>query len=202
MVENPTTKWMNPMSPNRYGPPRGSIDWVVVHTQEATSTAEQVTDNVLMNPNAQVSYNTVVGDRQTIEVVPPTHSPWAAANANTRADHLLFAGTFAAWTFDKWLSTDTTDGINESAMLTRGAIWTAWRCQERDIPVVWVGGTSTKPPARKGICGHVDLGAWGGGHTDPGNGFPRDEFMDRVRIAYNGEDPAWNAVMVEFTSFP
>ncbi len=194
-VANPTTKWMRPPSPNRHSGGR-DVEWIGLHTQEGTSTAEQITD-YLMREAAQVSYNTVVGDRQTIEVVPLNENPWAAMNANSRADHLLFAGSFAAWGRDKWLSTDTTDGINEDAMLTRGAIWTAWRCQERDIPAVWVGGTGQYPPANRGICGHVDFGQWGGGHTDPGRNFPRDEFMDRVRIALNGEEKTWNLIMRE-----
>jgi hypothetical protein len=39
----------------------------------------------------------------------------------------------------------------------------AFRCHQRGIPPVWTRDPANKP----GVCRHYDLGAIGGGHTDP-----------------------------------
>lgn len=179
-VPNPVTRQQ--ISPNRHSGGR-DVDWIVIHTQEGAGTARSITD-YLCRPAAQVSYNAVCDDRETVLVVPWDQNPWSAMNANTRGDHILMAGSFASWSRDKWLSPDARDGKNEDLQLTRTAALVAWRCAVRDIPIRYVGGRGM--PKSPGVCGHVDFGQWGGGHTDPGPNFPWGELISRAISIYNG----------------
>lgn len=182
VVQDPITRTQ--ISPNKHGGGR-NVSWVVIHTQEANSTAANLV-NYCCNPNSQVSYNAVVDDEESVLVVPWDLNPWSAANANPRGDHICLAGSFAKWGRDKWLSTDASDGLNEDAMLNRAAALVAWRCTVRGIPIEYVGGKGM--PTRNGVCGHRDFGAWGGGHTDPGDGFPWDELIRRAQVFQQGGD--------------
>ncbi|MGW4123612.1 peptidoglycan DD-metalloendopeptidase family protein [Nocardia sp. NPDC004711] len=170
-----------------------SVSWIAIHTQEGGGNARSIIP-YLQNPapggdpDRAVSYNAVVDDHESVLVVPWDMNPWAAMNANPRADHILMAGSFVSWSRGKWLETDASDGVNEDEMLTRTAALVAWRCLERGIPIEYVGGTGQTPPARRGVCGHVDFGAWGGGHTDPGPNFPWDELIRRARAFAEGDD--------------
>jgi hypothetical protein len=182
-VQNPVTRTQ--ISPNKHSGGR-NVSWVAIHTQQANSTAAGLV-NYCCNPATEVSYNAVVDDDETVLVVPWDQNPWSASNANTRADHICLAGSFAEWDRGKWLSTDASDGLNEDMMLTRAAALTAWRCVVRGIPIEYVGGNGI--PNRNGVCGHRDFGAWGGGHTDPGPNFPWDELIRRAKVIANaGED--------------
>lgn len=179
-VPNPVTRTQ--LSPNRHSGGR-DVDWIVMHTQEGSGNAAGIV-NYLGRESAQVSYNAVVDDRETVLVVPWDQNPWSAMNANTRGDHILMAGSFAGWSREKWLSPDARDGKNEDAQLTRAAALVAWRCAVRDIPIRFVGGNGM--PKVPGVCGHIDFGQWGGGHTDPGPNFPWGELISRAISIYNG----------------
>uniref|UniRef100_UPI002258DCFA peptidoglycan DD-metalloendopeptidase family protein n=1 Tax=Micromonospora sp. NBC_00855 TaxID=2975978 RepID=UPI002258DCFA len=179
-VDSPITRTQ--ISPNKHSGGR-DVDWIAIHTQEGSGDIL----GYLCNPASEVSYNAVVTDRDSILVVPWDENPWSASNANQRADHILLAGSYASWSRGKWLETDRADGVDEDAMLTRAAALTAWRCLEHDIPIEYVGGGKV-PPDRPGIVGHVDFGAWGGGHHDPGPHFPWDEFIRRARAIAKGDD--------------
>ncbi|AXQ64407.1 endolysin [Gordonia phage Neville] len=188
MVENPITR--HQISPNRHSGGR-NVSWIVIHTQEGNGRAKDIIP-YLCNPapggdrSRAVSYNAVVDDTESVLVVPWDQNPWSASNANSRGDHLLSAGSFARWTAAKWLETDDRDGKDENAQMDRLAKLTAYRCKVRGIPPVYVGGKGM--PKTPGICGHVDFGAWGGGHTDPGKNFPWAEFIRRVQEYYYGEE--------------
>lgn len=167
--------------------PRAQTLYVVLHTQQAKATAVDLanfTNNSWQTqPDNPVSYNLAVDDKDTVETVPVIEGPWAAMAANDIGVHICFAGSFAEWLAGKWLETDASDGLDEDEMLTRGAKATAAACLQFGIPAVYAGdgGVSGWPILPKGIVGHRDFGARGGGHTDPGNGFPMDEFLRRVR---------------------
>lgn len=163
-----------------------------VHTQQAKSTAVNLAQYCINSANTgnPVAYNIVVDDRDTIEVVPVNEGPWAAAEANDIAFHLCFAGSFAEWSEGKWLETDSSDGLNEDAMLWRGAKAMAAACLQFGIPAEFAGdgGRAGWPVKPKGIVGHRDFGRRGGGHTDPGNGFPMAEFIRRVQTFINPQE--------------
>lgn len=182
--------------------PRAQTLYVVLHTQQAKASAVELanfTNNSWKTqPDNPVSYNLAVDDKDTIETVPVTEGPWAAADANSIAVHICFAGSFAEWLAGKWLETDASDGLNEDAMLTRGAKAVAAACLQFGIPAVYAGdgGVSEWPIVPKGIVGHRDFGRRGGGHTDPGNGFPMDEFLRRVRLFLSPAAPSQPAPKV------
>lgn len=176
--------------------PRGSTAYVVLHTQQAKASAVSLANfcnnSWKTQPDNPVSYNLAADDKDTIEIVPVVEAPWSAAAANAIAVHVCFAGSFAEWLAGKWLETDASDGLNEDAMLTRGAKAVAAACLQFGIPAVYAGdgGVSGWPILPKGIVGHRDFGARGGGHTDPGNGFPMDEFLRRVRVFMSPTAPS------------
>lgn len=170
--------------------PRAQTLYFVVHTQQAhadaVSLANFCNDSWKTQPDNPVSYNLAVDDKRTVEIVPVGEGPWSAAEANDIAVHLCFAGSFAEWSTAQWESTDASDGLNEDAMLTRGAKAAAAACRQYGIPVVFADGTDW-PALPKGITGHRNFGKRGGGHTDPGDGFPMTEFLRRVNSFMPGQ---------------
>lgn len=171
--------------------PRAQTLYIGVHTQQSRSTAVNLAsfcnNSRISQPTNPVSYNLAVDDKDTIEIVPVIEAPWSAGDANGIALHICFAGSFSEWTAGKWLETDASDGLNEDAMLTRGARAAAAACKQFGIPAVYAGdgGRTGWPILPKGIVGHRDFGQRGGGHTDPGDGFPMTEFLRRVNNFLN-----------------
>lgn len=174
-------------SPNRRARRLGTPRWIVWHTQEGGRTARGLAQ-YLANPNSKVSYHSVNDDVEVLKCVPEGDAPWAAAGANDYAFHHCFAGSYVGWSRDKWLSPDASDGKNEDLQLTKGAHVGAWWADKYGIPVEWIGGGAKPPWGRDGFLGHGDLGAWGGGHTDPYPNFPVNEFLRRVRQFLTGEE--------------
>lgn len=172
--------------------PRAQTLYVVLHTQQAhadaVSLANFCNNSRITQPDNPVSYNLAVDDKKTVEIVPVGEGPWAAAEANDIGVHICFAGSFAEWSTAQWESTDASDGLNENDMLTRGAKAAAAACQQYGIPVVFADGTDW-PALPKGIAGHRNFGKRGGGHSDPGDGFPMDEFLRRVNSFMPGATP-------------
>ncbi|WP_374238331.1 peptidoglycan-binding protein [Mycobacterium sp. PSTR-4-N] len=175
-------------SPNRYHP-RGlpAPRWIVVHTQEGGRTARDLAA-YLANPASKVSYHAVNDDHESLKSVGEDDAPWAAAGANKYGFHICLAGSYSAWSRGKWLETDASDGKNEDAELTAAAKIIAWWCRKYKIPAEYIGGKGI-PWGRDGICGHMDLGTWGGGHHDPGPNFPWDELIRRVKAFLAGAAP-------------
>lgn len=184
-------------SPNRYTY-TDDCRYLAIHTQQGNGTARSLAGYCSRTASG-VSYHDAVDANEMIQMVRYEHSPWAAANANTVAEHMCFGGSFAEWTTAQWLDPDKdADGINQDAMLWRGAAWAAWRAQVNDIPIRWV--SDGEPPRSRGITGHGNFGAWGGGHTDPGPGFPKAIFIDRVQSLIDGAaGNVWDDVLKELT---
>jgi hypothetical protein len=171
--------WTANSEPRNTGTPR----WIAIHTQEGGRTARGLAEFLrnsegTINP---VSYHAVVDDVEILKCVPEDRAPWSASNANFYAFHVAAAGSYSGWSRDKWLDTNAADdGKNEDLELTNLAKVVAWWCQKYNIPAVWIGGRARPPWGLDGVCGHVDFGTWGGGHSDPGTNFPVNEFMRRV----------------------
>lgn len=186
---NPTT---GPDCTGNSNGPREQTLYVVFHTQQSRSTAVNLANfcNNSWNTPNPVSYNLAVDDVDTIEIVPIGEGPWAAADANNIAVHICFAGSFAEWKRSKWLETDDSDGVNESAMLSRGAKAAAAAIAQYGIPNVKVRVANGWPADPKGLAGHRDFGARGGGHTDPGpdSEFPWQELINRITQYLTNEE--------------
>lgn len=183
-------------SPNRYANGATDCRWLVIHTQQGNGTARSLA-GYCSRASSQVAYHDAVDELEMIQMVRYADAPWSAGNANAVAEHMCFGGSFAEWTRAQWLDPDKDgDGRNQDAMLWRGAAWAAWRAQVNDIPIVWVSDGT--PPRSRGITGHGNLGAWGGGHTDPGPSFPKDIFIERVQSLIGGNTGTeWDEVMRE-----
>lgn len=185
VLSDPVTKRMLCNNRNQGRNGKG-FRWIAVHTQEGGRDAVGLCQFCADN---EVSYNRVVDDRDTIELVADSDGPWSASNANDYALHICLAGSYAAWSRGKWLETDAADGKNEDAELTRAARQIAYWCQRYNIPPTYIGGRGI-PWGYDGICGHMDFGVWGGGHHDPGPNFPWDELIRRVKAFLAGSTPA------------
>lgn len=186
---NPTT---GPDCTGNSNGPRATTLYIVFHTQQSKSTAVNLANfcNGSWNTTNPVSYNLAVDDVDTIEIVPVNEGPWAAGDANSIGVHICFAGSFAEWKRSKWLETDDRDGLNEYAMLARGAKAAAGAIREYGIPNVKVRVANGWPSDPKGLAGHRDFGARGGGHTDPGpeNEFPWRELIGLINQYLNDEE--------------
>jgi hypothetical protein len=163
--------------------PRAFTNYVVIHTQEGDSSA---VDLAHYCNDHQVSYNLIVDANDTVENVPVDEGPWAAADANNIGVHICFAGSFAAWNYDDWMDHD--------AALQRAAVATAAACVQYGIPAEHVQLGDGWPVSDKGIAGHFAFGARGGGHHDPGDGFPWGNFIPRVKRILSKEEPPVDAL--------
>lgn len=187
----PDPRTMLDINKNSYRP-RGMAYplWIGVHTSESTSRVGAL--NAYCKSH-QVSYNRLVDDRDILVAVEDGDAPWAAVGANKYALHVCFSASFSGWSREQWLDDQTAnDGIDERAMLKLGAKQVAYWCRAhpgREIPAVWIGGGARPPWGVNGICGHVDFGSWGGGHTDPGVNFPVATFMGDVNTWLTGAPP-------------
>jgi N-acetylmuramoyl-L-alanine amidase-like protein len=152
--------------------PVSVIRHIVIHSTEG-GTAHSVA--AFFASTAQASTQLVIDDEDCYRCVPDAVIPWGAPGVNRSGLHIEHCG-FARWTRAEWLR--HTPMLKRSA--AKAAIW-AWTYE---IPVRWL----TVPQlgaGRSGFCRHVDATrAFGtsGGHTDPGPGFPREWYIERVRI--------------------
>lgn len=188
-------------SPNKYTGAATECRWLVIHTQQGRGTARGLA-GYCSQRSSEVSYHDAVDEKEMIQMVPYADAPWSAGNANTVAEHMCFGGSFAEWTREQWLDPGKdADGVNQDMMMWRGALWVAWRAQVNDIPLVWV--SDGVPPRSRGVTGHGNLGAWGGGHTDPGSSFPKDILIERAKYLQAGgeigglEVGGWDDVLAE-----
>ncbi|AHJ86314.1 lysin A [Mycobacterium phage 32HC] len=175
---------------NRYSP-RGlpSPMWIGCHTSESRSRAVNLRDYCERN---EVSYHRIVDDVDIVGMVRDTDGSWSAVGANKYAYHICWSSSFASWSREQWLDPTPGDGFNERNALRLGAKQIAYWIQQsraagRPIPVEWIGGRNRPPWGLNGICGHVDFGTWGGGHSDPGPNFPVDTLLSDVREFLTGE---------------
>jgi peptidoglycan hydrolase-like protein with peptidoglycan-binding domain len=141
---------------------------IVIHTAEGALTIESL-GSWFANPNNQVSSHTGADDKPNTvgQYVQRGNKAWTAANANPVAVQIELCG-FAAWTTDEW---------NEHPnMLDNCAKWIAEEAAAFDIPIVKLSPGAAQGSGR-GVCQHVDLGGWGGNHTDCGSQFPIDQVI-------------------------
>jgi Putative peptidoglycan binding domain len=178
-------------SGNHYAPRNmPSPMWIACHTSESRSRAVNLRNYC---EGAGVSYNRIIDDVDIVGMVRDANAPWAAVGANKYAYHICWSWSFASWSREQWLDTNPSDGFDERNALRLGAKQIAYWVQEsreagREIPVEWIGGRNRPPWGLNGICGHVDFGAWGGGHTDPGVNFPVNTLLSDVRAFLTGEE--------------
>lgn len=150
---------------------RDSIRLIVLHSAEAPS-AKGVAA-YFASSAAAGSAHAVIDDHECLITLPEIFIPWGAPGANKAGWHLELCG-YARWTREEWLA--------HKDMLLRAAKVVARRCRRYGIPVRYVGPWALRL-FRSGITTHVDVTKAFrlGTHWDPGPGFPRQWFLERVK---------------------
>lgn len=159
-------------SPNYSSRGTDDVRLIVLHTAEGSRTIESLGD-YFAKPGIEVSSHAGADDKAEVigEYVKPEHKAWTQANANPIAVSLELCG-FAAWPESEWLK--------HPRMLENCAKWIAEEAERFSIPVVRLSPAGAKGSGR-GICQHVDLGGWGGGHHDCGAGFPMAQVIEMAQ---------------------
>ena len=152
-------------SPNYSSRGGTKVRLVVVHTAEGALTYQSL-GSFFANPASGVSSQTGIDDTPgTIgEYVKREGKPWTQGNANPYSTATELCA-FAKWTRADWLK--------HPVMLENCRQWIAEECAHFAIPKVRLTAAQAQGGVA-GVCGHVDLGAAGGGHWDPGPDFPWD----------------------------
>ena len=155
------------------------IDVVVMHTMEIAERADAaaICARWFRSKAANVSAHYCVDATTVIQCVRENDIAWHARGGNTTSIGVELAG-FARQTRAEW------EDDYSSAMLAGAAALVAEICRRRRIPVRWlVAGDLVA--GRRGITGHAEVSRAfrRSDHWDPGEGFPVEAFVDRVRVA-------------------
>lgn len=168
-------------SPNYSSRSGSGVRLVVVHTAEGARSFRDL-GSFFSSSSVEASSHTGIDDeRGTIgEYVQRSNKAWTQASYNSQcvATELCAAPIHSSypcganWTADEW---NLHDG-----MLANVADWIREECDYYGLPITKLSASEAQGSAR-GVCGHVDLGAGGGGHWDPGPNFPWTRVMDMAR---------------------
>jgi len=163
-------------SPNYSGRGGSAVRLIVLHTSEGaqdyTSLGNYFKGNVSASSHVGIDNRTA---GQIGEYVARANSAWTQANANpvsVAAELCTPAGAAANWSRDYWLNSQRT-------LLDNAAAWVAEEAAAFGIPLVALSASQAQGGGR-GVCQHNDLGSWGGGHYDCGNGFPLDYVLGKA----------------------
>lgn len=156
------------LSPNYSSRGGAKVRLIVLHTSEGATTFTSL-GSYFSNPNSQVSSHVGIDDTvNTVgEYVDRGAKAWTAGNANpvaVQAELCTPSGGYL-WTDAQWRT--------HTNMLTNAAQWIKEESAAFGIPIVKLNASQAQGTG-VGICQHRDLGSWGGGHIDCGDGFPID----------------------------
>jgi len=159
-------------SPNYSSRGNASVRLIVLHTTEGAMTIESL-GNWFANPANQVSSHVGIDDTPGVvgEYVKRDWKAWTSANANPVAVQAELCA-YAKWSRSEW--------YQHEPMLKNAAEWLFEESQAFGIPLTKLTAQQAQTTGR-GVCQHVDLGSWGGGHWDCGTGFPIDDVLDVAR---------------------
>jgi hypothetical protein len=166
---------------------RPPINWFI-HTQEANSNATDLAAWMRSTTgNNAVSYHYVAHQDPNdhgvtvVDVIDTDLYSWSVLDANVFSINACFAGSFAGWTREQWLS-KAGRAIDVMAYL---AVQDCKKYPTMSAHVV------PPPYAVKGPCisdhRYVTKALGIGDHTDVGNGFPWDVFTVAVRKYVEGD---------------
>lgn len=155
-------------SPNYSSRGNSSVRLIVLHTAEGSRTYQSL-GNFFASPSSGVSSHVGIDDTPNTvgEYVVRGNKAWTQGNANPIAVSAELCA-FAAWSVTEWM--------NHPVMLTNVAAWLAEEASKFQIPLVRLTPAQAQGSGI-GVCEHVDLGSWGGGHTDCGPNFPIDDVI-------------------------
>lgn len=170
--------------------PRGgsAVRLIVLHTTEGALSYQSLGNFFIgstSGPNPTSSHVGIDDTPNTVgEYVQRSQMSWTAGNANpvaVQAEMCTPSGAAANWTTADWNAHPT--------MLANCAAWIAEEAAHFSIPLVKLTAQQAQTDGR-GVCQHRDLGAWGGGHYDCGDGFPID---DVIALAQGDDMPLSDA---------
>jgi hypothetical protein len=164
-------------SPNYSSRGGATVRLIVLHPAQGALTFKAL-GNYFADPSSQVSSHVGIDDTVgTIgEYVKRDAKAWTAANANPVAVQAELCA-FAEWDAAEW--------DRHAAMLQNCARWIAEEAAKFGLPITKLTSSQAQGTGR-GVCQHVDLGAWGGSHWDCGGAFPIDQVLELAR----GSSPA------------
>ena len=159
-------------SPNYSSRGGAKVRLIVIHTAEGATTIEEL-GSFFSQRSAEVSSHTGIDSKPgTIgEYVRRGDKAWTGAGANPVAVQTELCA-FAKWSRSEW--------NRHPVMLENCARWIAEEAAHFGIPITRLTPTQAQGTGR-GVCQHVDLGSWGGGHWDCGGGFPLDDVLEMAR---------------------
>lgn len=174
------TRLVRNRSSRRGVKPRG----IVIHTTEGHDRPGlsdlQGLGSWFDNPAASASSH--VGNDQEgndARYVPDGEKAWTCSTFNSQTLNIEQIG-FAKFAESVWIA-------SRRDQLENTAAWIAYWSQEWGIPVrrgKTLGPVVTTP----GVMTHAQLGALGGGHHDPGAGYPLDWVLNRARQLGGAEE--------------
>lgn len=139
---------------------------VVLHSTEGGTPHSVV--NTLHGKGYGVQW--IVGSNGGIIRGTPDRDLWHCGDYNSRSIGIEQCG-FAAWTHAQWM-----EHPNE---LLASAWIIAWETQRHGLPIEFVA--PSVPGSARGVTTHSLLGKRGGGHHDPGAGYPIDHVLGMAR---------------------
>lgn len=164
-------------SPNYSSRDGGAVRLIVVHTAEGARTYQDL--GAYFQGDVGVSSHVGIDDTPgTVgEYVQAWNGKaWTAANYNPVAVQAELCA-FASWTPADW--------DDHPNMLETCAAWIAEEASRFDLPITRLNASQAQGSGR-GVTGHNELGAGGGGHWDPGPSFPWDRVLDLARSGGDG----------------
>jgi len=161
-------------SPNYSSRGGATVRLIVVHTAEGATTIESL-GSFFASPSSGVSSQVGIDDKAGVvgEYVKRGSKSWTQAEFNPVATSAELCG-FAKWGSSEWKN-------KHSTMLDNAARWIAEESKYFGVPIVKLSSSQAQGSGR-GVCAHSDLGSRGGGHSDPGSGFP---WSDVIAAAKN-----------------
>lgn len=147
---------------------------IVIHTAERTGASYTSLGAVFSQPGCLASSHVGIDDTPGVvgEYVPREMKAWTQGDANPVSVSAELCG-FTRWTRAQWLR-------DHGNMLANCAEWLAEEALAFGLPLVKLTPAQAQSDGR-GVCFHSDLGQWGGGHSDPGVGFPVEHVLKMAR---------------------
>lgn len=163
---------------HHYGRAGYGVLQIVIHTMEApkrSTTAEWCAH--YFQGSVQASAHFMLDDKHIVQGVQLDQGAWACPFFNRSGIQIEHAG-YAAQSPADWRDRFNTDMLSLSAQLS------AWLCDTYDIPARRLSLDEVRRGTVKGFLGHGDAtraGVGGNTHTDPGDNFPWDHYLELVR---------------------
>jgi hypothetical protein len=159
-------------SPNYSTRSGAPVRLIVMHTAEGALTYNSL-GAYFANPSSGVSSHVGIDDTPGVvgEYVRREYKAWTQGNANSIAVAAELCA-FAAWSPAEW--------DRHPNMLDNAAAWIAEEATKFGLPITRLTPAEAQGSGR-GVCQHVDLGSWGGGHTDCGPAFPMDRVLQMAK---------------------